>query len=119
MVQFNSNPNDSIIEDPAPESEATKRARRKLNVILNTEQKNITPNSLRAASARVLHQHSHGNPTRIILTDKSITAFDENEHSADPTSEHVKALRKQLKKESSSTPPPSSPSLIGRMKKND
>lgn len=82
----------------AKESAQIQRARQKILQQIEAAEKRITPESLSKMTLLIHRQLSRHSSERISLKTKSITLFDENQHSAKTESRFIGKLLQQIKK---------------------
>jgi hypothetical protein len=84
--------------DIAEESRETKRARKKLQKRLEALDQKITPQALKKQAIQIRNWIAKHAQKRVILREKSIALFDENEHAA-PLSMRIAKIVDQLKQQ--------------------
>jgi hypothetical protein len=80
----------------APESEKTKKTREKLQKHFKTIDANITPQALKRKSLEIHRWIAKYASHRIVLRSKSISLFDENQHSV-KLSQRISQIAERLK----------------------
>lgn len=81
----------------AKESVQIERARKKIKQQLTSAEKRINTEALEEMSKLIQRQLQRHAKDRISLKDKTVTLFDENQHSAQTESKFVNRLLKQIK----------------------
>lgn len=103
-----------IVVTKAKESKQVEKARRKLKMQIEEEHKLITEAALREVSKDIKNWISRHAQERIVLKQKEISLFDENQHSAKVHSRYVKHLLQDLARP---VPPKDENNLEGRITK--
>lgn len=102
--------------DRAKESKAVQKVRRKLEKIIETENKSITLDSLREMSRNIQKWITRHQDQRINLQEKNIKMFNENESPAQVKSKFVNQLLSQIQDDFKKSGP--SPILKERVKQD-
>lgn len=101
------------MSDKAKESAQVQKARKKIKDQLADAEKRINPEALHEMARIIQLQLSRRSSERINLKNKTVTLFDENQHSAKTESKFVNRLLKQIKQKIID---PSYKQLEGRVK---